>query len=218
MKNRVVGKILAGMLAVILPAATMSAETHAAMMYATNTVMLNGVGAERSSAVFAGDSIQTPANGAVRLTAEGSTVMVGPLTTLVYEGDSVRLGSGSTMVTTEKGMKTQVQRLVIAPAAQARTSYRVVRGGGQVMIAALHGAVKVSDGSSSKTVAEGNTTSVPDPAPAPPQGGATPGASGGSGGGISGKTAAIVLAAVGAGAILLVYETTNSPQTPLSAK
>ncbi len=198
------------MLAVILPAATMSAETHAAMMYATNAVMLNGIGAERSSAVFAGDSIQTPANGAVRLTAEGSTVMVGPLTTLVYEGDALRLGSGSTMVTTDKGMKTQVQRLLIAPAAQARTSYRVVRGGGQVMVAALHGSVNISDGSSSKTVAEGNTTSVPDPGPAP-QAGATPGTSGGSGGGVSGKTAAIVLAGVGAGAILLVYETTKTP-------
>lgn len=210
MKNRVVGKILVCMLAVILPAATMSAETHAAMMYATNAVMLNGIGAERSSAVFAGDSIQTPANGAVRLTAEGSTVMVGPLTTLVYEGDALRLGSGSTMVTTDKGMKTQVQRLLIAPAAQARTSYRVVRGGGQVMVAALHGSVNISDGSSSKTVAEGNTTSVPDPGPAP-QAGATPGTSGGSGGGVSGKTAAIVLAGVGAGAILLVYETTKTP-------
>jgi hypothetical protein len=208
MKNRVAGKILACMLVVILPAATMSAETHAAMLYATNTVMLNGVGAERSSAVFAGDSIQTPANGAVRLTAEGSTVMVGPLTTLVYEGDAVRLGSGSTMITTDKGMKTQVQRLQIAPAAPARTSYRVVRNGGQVMVAALHGSVKISDGSSSKTVAEGNTTSVPDPAP---QGGATPGV---SGGGLSGTTLAIIIGAVGAGTALLVYETTKTPLTP----
>ena len=210
MKNQLIGKILACMLVVIFPAATMSAETHAAMLYATNTVMLNGVGAERSSAVFAGDSIQTPANGAVRLTAEGSTVMVGPSTTLVYEGDAVRLGSGSTMVTTDKGMKTQVQRLQIAPAAQARTSYRVVRGGGQVMIAALHGSVKISDGSSSKTVAEGNTTSVPDPGPAPPQGGATPGT---AGGGLSKTTLAVILAGVAAGTALLVYEVTKTPVT-----
>ena len=210
MTDRLLGRVFAVLLAVLLPVATMSAETHAAMLYATNTVMLNGVGAERSSAVFAGDSIQTPANGAVRLTAEGSTVMVGPSTTLVYEGDAVRLGSGSTMVTTDKGMKTQVQRLQIAPAAQARTSYRVVRGGGQVMVAALHGSVKISDGSNSKTVAEGNTTSVPDPGP-PPQGGATPGA---SGGGLSGTTMAVILGGVSAGAILLVYETTKTPVTP----
>jgi len=212
MKNRFAGKILACMLAVIFPAATMSAETHAAMLYTTNTVMLNGVGAERSSAVFAGDSIQTPANGAVRLTAEGSTVMVGPSTTLVYEGDAVRLGSGSTMVTTEKGMKTQVQRLQIAPAAPGRTSYRVVRGGGQVMVAALHGSVNVSDGSNSKTVAEGNTTSMPDPEPAPPQ--ATPGVKTPTGIGISGRTAALIVGGVAAGTILLVYETTKSPVTP----
>ena len=210
MKNRVAGKILACMLAVVFPAATMSAETHAAMLYATNTVMLNGVGAQRSSAVFAGDSIQTPADGAVRLTAEGSTVMVGPSTNLVYEGDAVRLYSGSTMVTTDKGMQTQVQRLQIAPAAQARTSYRVVRGGGQVMVAALHGSVKISDGSSAKTVAEGNTTSLPDPAPTP-QGGATPGT---TGGGLSGRTLAVILAGVAGGTALLVYETTKTPVTP----
>lgn len=212
MTNRVAGKILACMLAVILPAAAMSAETHAAMLYASNTVMLNGVGAERSSAVFAGDRIQTPANGAVRLTAEGSTVMVGPSTALVYEGDAVRLGSGSTMVTTDKGMKTRVQRLQIAPAAPARTSYRVVRGEGQVLVAALHGSVKISDGSSSKTVAEGNTTSVPDPEPAQRDRDRATRAVGG--GGISGKTAAIILAGVTAGTILLVYETTKTPLTP----
>ena len=210
MTDRLLGRVFALLLAVLLPVATMSAETHAAMLYATNTVMLNGVGAERSSAVFAGDSIQTPANGAVRLTAEGSTVMVGPSTTLVYEGDALRLGSGSTVVTTDKGMKTQVQRLLIAPAAQARTSYRVVRGGGQVMVAALHGSVKISDGSSSKTVAEGNTTSVPDPAPAPPQGGATPGT---AGGGLSKTTLAVILAGVAAGTALLVYEVTKTPVT-----
>ena len=35
------------------------------------------------------------------------------------EGEALRLGSGSTVVTTEKGMKTQVQRLVILPAVSA---------------------------------------------------------------------------------------------------
>jgi len=216
MKNRVAGKILACMLAVILPAATMSAETHAAMLYATNTVTLNGVGAERSSAVFAGDSIQTPANGAVRLTAEGSTVMVGPSTTLVYQGDAVRLGSGSTMVTTDKGMKTQVQRLQIAPVAQARTSYRVVRGGGQVMVAALHGSVKISDGSSEKMMAEGTATTMADPDPQPQ---ATPGTSGGSAGVSKGSAVAFGIgigAGVGVG-VLVGFLAWHNDKTPLSA-
>jgi hypothetical protein len=211
MMDRVAGKILACMLAMMLPAATISAETHAAMLYAANTVMLNGVWAERASAVFPGDSIQTPANGAVRLTATGSTVMVGPSSTLVYEGDAVRLGSGSTMVTTDKGMKIQVQRLLITPAAPGRSTYRVVRGGGQVLVAALHGSVNISDGGSSKTVAEGNTTSVADPEPAPQEPGATPGA---STGGSKKKEAAIIIAGVTAAVILLVYETRKTPVTP----
>lgn len=89
----------------------------------------------------------------------------------------------------------------------------MVRGGGQVMVAALHGSVNISDGSSSKTVAEGNTTSVPDPGPAPQQPGATPATTSGIGG-LSGKKAAIILAGVAAGTILLVYETTKAPLTP----
>jgi hypothetical protein len=211
MTNRVVGKILACMLAVILPAATMSAETHAAMLYATNTVMLNGVGATRSSAIFSGDTVQTPAGSAVTITTQGSTVVVGPSSLLVYQGDAVRLGSGLTMVTTETRMKTQIQKLLVTPAAEGRSSYRVVRGSGKVLIAALRGSVKISDGSSEKMVAEGNAATVADPEP-PPQ--ATPGASGGS---VVNKGTLLGLGVgVGAGVLIgwLAFRNTKEPLSP----
>jgi len=209
---------MACLLAVLLPAATMCAETHAAMLYTSNTVMLNGVGAERSSAVFAGDRIETPANTSVTLTASGSTVMVGPSSSLVYEGAAVRLGSGSTLVTTEKGMKTQVQRLVIFPSsAQERTSYRVSRGDGQLMVAALHGSVKIFDGSSETKVEDGYAASMADP-DASPQGGATVPVSTKRIGKLSNTALLLLLLGAGAGAAVLVYETTkSSSKTPLSA-
>lgn len=205
MINRFLGKILACVLAVMLPAAVMSAETHAAMLYAAGSVTLNGVGSERSSAIFAGESIQTPAGGLVTLTAEGSTVLVGPSSTLVYQGTAVELGSGSAMITTDRAMRTQVQRLMIAPAAPGRSSYRVTRGDGKLMVAALHGPVKISDGSNDSLVTEGDTTTMPDPGQTP---GATPGATT-TGIGVSKRTAIIVGGAAALAAALLVIETTK---------
>jgi hypothetical protein len=207
MTHRLLGKILAFMLAVMLPAATMSAETHAAMLYAAGTVTLNGVGYERSSAIFAGDSIQTPPSGLVTLTSEGSTVLLGPSSTMVYQGSAVELGSGTAMVTTDRAMKTQVQRLVIAPAAAGRSSYRVSRAEGKLMIAALHGPVKISDGSNDSLVTEGNTATMPDPPQTP---GATPGATT-TGLAISKRTALIVLGLAALAGALLVIETTKEP-------
>lgn len=218
MRERLLGKILACMLVVLLPAATMSAETHAAMLYAANTVVLNGVLAGRSSAIFAGDTIRTPSGSAVTLTAQGSTVMVGPSSLLVYEGDAVRLASGTTLVTTEKRMKTQVQRLVVTPSSEGRASYRVARENGKVLIAALRGSVKISDSGSERTVPEGKTTTVADPDADSNRrdgGGAVPGASGGHVGGISPTVAAgIGLAAAGLAAFIAV----ETSKEPLSGK
>ena len=202
------------MLAVVFPAVTMSAETHAAMLYAAGTVTLNGVGSERASAIFAGDSIQTPASGLVTLTAEGSTVLVGPLSTLIYRGTSVELGSGTAMVTTDRAMRTQVRRLMISPAASGRSSYRVSRGEGKLMIAALHGPLKISDGSNDSLVAEGETATMPDPQEPP---GATPGATT-TGIAIGKKTAIIAVGLAALAGTLLVIETTKEPVSGSSSQ
>ncbi|MBZ5630089.1 MAG: hypothetical protein LAO06_14615 [Acidobacteriia bacterium] len=196
------------MLAVLLPVATMSAETRAAMLYATNAVTLNGVAAANSSAVFSGDTIQTPADSAVTLTTQGSTVLVGPSSLLVYQGDALRLSSGTTMVTTENSMKTQIQKLLVTPASEGRSSYRVVRGSGKVMIAALRGSVKLTDGSSEKLIGEGNATTVADPDPAPQ---ASPGAGGGSV--VNAGNAVALGVGIAAGVLVgfLAWETTKTP-------
>ncbi len=164
MTKQNVSKFLACVMAVMLPSATMSAETHAAMLYASSTVQLNGVVAERASAVFSGDRIETPANSTVTLTAPGSTVTVGPSSSLVYEGAAMRLHSGAMIVSTQSGMKMAVDKLLVSPAVErSQSRYGVIRGDGQVMIAALHGAVLVTDGSNTTLVADGNTATVADP-------------------------------------------------------
>jgi hypothetical protein len=210
MTHKLFGRILAVVLAVILPAATMSAETHAAMLYSAGAVTLNGVESERSSAIFAGDSIQTPANGLVSLTAEGSTVLLGPSSSLVYQGTAVELGSGTATVTTDRAMRTEVRKLLISPAAQGRSSYRVARGEGKLLIAALHGPVKIVDGSNETTVAEGETATLDDQ---DKQGGAVPAAETHGLNGINKKVAIIIVAAAAATAALIAIETTKAPVT-----
>jgi hypothetical protein len=196
------------MLAVLLPVATMSAETPAAMLYTTNAVTLNGVAAARSSAVFSGDTIQTPADSAVTITAQGSTVLVGPSSLLVYQDDAVRLGSGTTLITTEKGMKAQIQKLLVTPASEGRASYRVIRGRGKVMVAALRGSVKLSDGTSASTLPEGSTATIADPDPAPqaqaPVGGGST---------VTKGNAAALGIGLGVGVLIgfLVWETSKEP-------
>jgi hypothetical protein len=119
------------------------------------------------------------------------------------------------MVTTEKSMKTQVQKLLVTPASEGRSSYRVVRASGEVLIAALHGSVKISDGKSEKMIAEGTATTIADPEPQPQ---ATPGTSGGSVG-ISRGAALGIGVGVGVGAGLLVgfLAWHDNNKTPLSA-
>lgn len=209
MTHRLLEKILACALAIVFPVAMMAADTNAAMLQASGHVSLNGVDAEHSSAVFAGDKIQTPSNGLVTLTSKGSTVLVGPSSQLVYQGSRLELASGTAEVTTDRAMKTQVQKLLITPAAAGRSSYRVALNDGHLLIAALHGPLKISDGANADTlVAEGETATVADPAD--PQGGATPGAS--TGVGINKKKAAIILGAGAAvAAALIVIETTKAP-------
>jgi len=220
MTKPIVSKFLACVLAVMLPVATMSAETHAAMLYTSNTVQLNGIASDHASAVFSGDRIETPATGTVTLTAAGSTVTVGPSSSVVYEGAAMRLRSGATIISTESGMKLSVDKLLISPAvARSQARYGVVRSDGQVMIAALHGDVLVADGSDTRLVANGDTATISDPADKDDKGkGAKPAATTGSvhvsGKRLSTATLLAILLGTGAAAGIIAYETTKSPVTP----
>jgi hypothetical protein len=213
MTERFLGKILCVVLVLALPASMMAADAHAAMMFASGAVALNGMGAPHNSAIFAGDKIQTEKDSAVTLTADGNSVLVSPLSTVVYQGDSIDVDSGSAQIVTKKGMAAHVKAMSVTPAS-AEGTYRISRESGQVLVAALRGPVRVSDGAMSKTVAEGSMEAFSDPDPQKP--GATPTAKLPGAGPLTTKLALLLALGGAAAASVIAIETTGSP-SPVSA-
>ncbi len=192
-------KSLACLMILVVPLATVSAETAAAMLYSNGNFSLNGVSSPRSSAIMPGDRIDTR-DAAVSITRSGTNVVIAPHSALIYRGDSVELASGAASIATSKGLAAQVQKIRIAPAAGSAT-YRVFRGDDQVLIAAVKGAVVVAGPAATRTVAEGATLAVPDPEPQKP--GAIPGAEQRGAGWNNKAAAAVVLGALIATGIIV---------------
>jgi len=207
-KRGAVVPIVACVLAMVLPAPMVWAEIHAAMMYTSGSVLVNGAGVSRTTAIFSGDRLQVPDRSAATITAKGSLVTILPGSAVTFRGDAIALERRSAVsITTTEGMAAQVRTLTIAPAAKANTKFQVVRLNGNITIAAHLGAVVVSDGSEKTTLAEGKSTTVPDPEPQTPPAAAT--------GAALPTTHAVVPVLVGLGAtgaaIGTAMETTTKP-------
>src|SRR5581483_6781645 len=68
-------KSLACLMILVVPLATVSAETAAAMLYSNGNFSLNGVSSPRSSAIMPGDRIDTR-DAAVSITRSGTNVVI----------------------------------------------------------------------------------------------------------------------------------------------
>lgn len=162
MYNRVV-KALCIVMAIVFPASFMLAETRAAMAYANGAALLNGATLARSSAVFAGDKIETPSNSSVTLNANGSTIVIPANSKVQFDGASIQLKSGAAVVTTKSGISVRTDVVKVVPATQS-AKFQVERQNAKVMVAALTGKVSVTDANGSTTVLDpGATKSVDDP-------------------------------------------------------
>lgn len=206
MRDRLL-KVVASLMIVAFPLSLAAADLNAAMLQASGLVILNGVHAPRSAAVFSGDKIQTYPDSAVSLTLKGTSVLLLPESVAVYRPGAIDLGAGTAVVTTEQGMSARVEKITVSPAGKSATKFQVTRAQGRILIAALRGPVAVFDGASSKTVNEGSTATVADPAaptppPAPPAGGFPPGLA----------VAVGVAAAAAAGGIAVAVA--NAPSSP----
>jgi hypothetical protein len=157
-------KVVAMLMAIALPASVMSAETRNAMLFASNTAVLNGTIFQRTSAVFPGDKLSVPAKSAVTINLNGSSILVPAFSNITYNGDSVALEpQAAVAVTTTKGMAAQIKDIKISPAKDGSAKYQVARYDGQVVVAAKQGAVLIASAAGSRVLAEGNTTTLADP-------------------------------------------------------
>lgn len=208
------GKVCAVMLAIVVPAAMMSAETQGGMLYATNSVILNGSEISRTAAILPGDKVTVPSNSSVTINLQGTSIFVGKNGSLVYTGKSVELAPQTAVsVNTRFGMVAEISGLKISPAMRGTAQYEVARFNGQVFVLAKQGALLLATDSGTRTIAEGTKTSVPDPAPQKP--GAAPTATTGVSGLPTWVAGVIGLAAVGVAAGIGIAAT-RAPASPVT--
>ena len=177
--------IFCWLLLAVMPAALLGASSGAAMLYAQGAAWLNGASVPRTSAVFPGDLVQTKADAVVHINATGSSVMVLSDSLVKYEGSTVSLEHGAVSVATSKGMSIRAGEVAVQPAnLNGATDFDVRDVDGTVHISARQGDVKVSNGTETTTVAQGEQTTRDDRNDSQKQkktrraGGAVPAASG----------------------------------------
>lgn len=213
MASRSLCKVLAVLMAIVLPASIMSAETRGAMLFASNSAVLNGKPISSNTAIFAGDKIEVPGNSAATITLAGSSVLVPANATVIFNGDSVSLAPQTAIaVTTTVGLAAQIDRLRFAP--ETKTGkFQIARYNGQIVVAAKQGSVMVAGIAGNHVIVpEGATTTIPDPAPQKP--GAIPAASGVRIGEIPAWVAVLIGVAAAAAAAAAAIAITGAPATP----
>lgn len=159
LKSRLVHRSLCLVLAVVLPASGLLADSNAALLRTSGVVTVNGAVTSNSSSVFDGDRIHTADNSNVVITSSGSMVAVPPGSSIVYHGKAVELGSGAVEVSTSNGFIAKADKFTVTPASPGSVKYQVTRQDRNVVIAAKQGSIVISDGSNRKLLTEGMTES-----------------------------------------------------------
>jgi hypothetical protein len=145
-------------LLLIVPASLFAADSGAAMLYANGAAWLNGSHVPNSSAIFAGDLVQTRSDSAANIHAPGSSITVLGDSLVQFEGASLKVEHGGVNVSTSKGVATTAGDVRVAPVSNAWTEFNVTDIDGMVRIAARKGDLTVTDDNGTVTLAQGQET------------------------------------------------------------
>jgi len=146
------------LLLLIVPASLFGADSSAAMLYANGAAWLNGSHVPNSSAIFAGDLVQTRSDSAANIHASGSSITVLGDSLVQFEGASLKVEHGGVSVSTSKGVAATAGDVRVAPASNAWTEFNVIDIDGTVRIAARKGDLTVTDDNGTVTLAQGQET------------------------------------------------------------
>ena len=155
-------KSVTAFLLLIMPAALCAQNVPTAVIFGTGTVYLNGAPLTNSSAITAGDVIQTRDNGAATITANGSSLTIDSNSIVRFQGDGFALDRGGLSISTGKGMSIYARDFKITPASGEWTQFYVTRSSGTIGIIARKNSVTITCGASSSTVKEGQQVSRED--------------------------------------------------------
>ena len=151
-------RMVSCVLLLIVPASLFAADAGAAMLYADGATWLNGAHVPKSSAIFAGDLVQTRSDSAANIHAPGSSITVLADSLVQFEGTFLKVEHGGVSVSTSKGVSTTAGDVRVAPASNSWTEFNVTDTDGIVRIAARKGDVVVSDDNGAVTLPQGQET------------------------------------------------------------
>ncbi|HST09915.1 MAG TPA: hypothetical protein VLL05_06045 [Terriglobales bacterium] len=100
--------VLSWLLIIVIASPAWAADSAAAMLYTNGTAWINGGTIPKSSAIFAGDLVQTKSNSVANIKSGGTSVLVLSHSLIQYQGSAVKLEHGSLNVATSKSMAAQV--------------------------------------------------------------------------------------------------------------
>lgn len=151
--------LVSGVLAILLPVSLFAADSNAAMLYTHGAAWINGTHVPRSSsAIFAGDLLQTRSDSVANINEAGSSITVAEDSLIKFEGSSVNIEHGAVTVSTSKSVATTAGDVKVMPVSKAWTEFNVTDVNGTVKIVATKGDVSVSDGYATVTLAQGQET------------------------------------------------------------
>jgi len=151
-------RMVSCVLLLIVPASLFAADPGAAMLYANGAAWLNGSHVPNSSAIFAGDLVQTGRDSAASIHAPGSSVTVLSDSVVTFEGASLKMDHGGVSVSTSKSVATIAGDVRVAPVSNAWTEFNVTDTDGTVRIAARKGDLTITDDNGTVTLAQGQET------------------------------------------------------------
>ena len=151
--------VLSCLLIGVLPAASFAADSSAAMLYTNGAAWINGGTVPKSSAIFAGDLVQTRTDSVASIKATGTSVVVYSDSLVQFQGSAVKLEHGSLNVGTSRNMAAQVGELKVVPASGSSwTEFEVSDTDGAVKIIARKGDLRLIDANGTTTLAQGQET------------------------------------------------------------
>ncbi len=162
MSQAALRSVLSVVLAMLLPAHLLAADSASAMLYSNGTAWINGSTVPKSAAVFAGDLVQTRPDSTASLSASGSSVMVLADSLVKFQGTAVELEHGAVRVSTAQGLATLAGEVTVKPAGNSWTEFQVTDVDGQVRIVASKGDLTVQDQQGTTTVQQGQQTTRDD--------------------------------------------------------
>ena len=140
------------------PASVFAADSGAAMLYAQGAAWVNGAHVPASSAIFAGDLVQTRSDSGANINAPGASITLLGDSLIKFEGSSLDIEHGGVAVATSKGVATTAGDVRIEPASKAWTEFDVSDVDGTVRIAARKGDLTITDDNGTATLAQGQQT------------------------------------------------------------